>query len=508
MAGRSVLSALAALAILPSTAAAVQPGLNPDFGQDGIAELSQIDGNFTNVEKVRSGPYAGDILAAGELGDGPTCFCGGFLAMFNDDGSLHDQFGDGGIVDDPDLWVRDMAIDSQGRIVIAGANEVVRFRPDGEPDRSFGIAGVATLTSATPGHYLSADSVVTTTDNGIRVGAGEGDPQETRPRGTGIIIGLDPQGTLDDAFGDGGRVTIQTGGIVVISDLALGVGQDIVYAGSLATPELYPNIDRRFFTGRLHSDGAADQSFPATFTAFEPPECPSGCGPNDQARAVAVNESGETFAAGFAAQDWAIAKFRIGGVPDASFGGGAFQTRFPGDLSASANDIVLDGNSHAIAVGTDGLQMALARYRADGGLDAKASTAAPSGSNSELNAADVLDGKLITAGSEAWHPLLAEYALDFPSVFPPTTRIEVRPPRHTARHRAIFGFHSNDPTASFLCWGDFDFERKSCGSRFRTPSLDYGNHFLSVRAVSVDGVQDTGIKTYRFEVRPHPSNRH
>ncbi|MCI0636989.1 MAG: hypothetical protein L0206_24200, partial [Actinobacteria bacterium] len=81
------------------------------------------------------------------------------LARYLPDGTLDDSFGTGGIVITPvgrDVGVGQIALQLNGKIVVSGASlddtgldrriMTARYLPDGAPDESFGIGGVALLT--------------------------------------------------------------------------------------------------------------------------------------------------------------------------------------------------------------------------------------------------------------------------------------------------------------------------------------------------------------------------
>ena len=113
-------------------------------------------GSFEDVRAVAL-QRDGKIVVAGET-DCETARC--FAAMrLNPDGSLDPGFGAGGIVRVPfylhAAWANDVAIDGQGRIVMAGVRLrggdaqdsatvcVIRLLPDGRPDPGFSGDGVA-----------------------------------------------------------------------------------------------------------------------------------------------------------------------------------------------------------------------------------------------------------------------------------------------------------------------------------------------------------------------------
>src|SRR5262245_12063781 len=89
-------------------------------------------------------------------------------------------------------------------------------------------------------------------------------------------------------------------------------------------------------------------------------------GGSDSAQAVAIQSDGKIVAAGSSGGDFALARYNADGSLDASFGGGGkVTTDFGGFDAASALAVQPDGRIVAAGRGGTG-DMALARYNADG----------------------------------------------------------------------------------------------------------------------------------------------
>ena len=114
----------------------VRPGreVMTDFGGNDVAVSVAID---SQDRIVAAGDHPDDYFA---------------VARYEPDGDLDGSFGDGGKVDtnfgSPALHARSMAIDSGGRIVVAGERNafhwkffLARYEPDGDLDGSFGDGG-------------------------------------------------------------------------------------------------------------------------------------------------------------------------------------------------------------------------------------------------------------------------------------------------------------------------------------------------------------------------------
>ena len=180
-------------------------------------------------------------------------------------------------------------------------------------------------------------------------------------------------GTLDTAFGDGGRVRTPIGLQANALAGALQPDGKIVAAGfAYIGPDNWA-----FALARYLPNGSLDAGFGSggkVITDF--------FGNLDEAAAVAVQPDGKIIAAGFARRDaglnddFALARYNADGSPDASFGtAGKVTTDF-----FNSNDLIEamilqpDGKivvaGRAFVPNATGTDFALARYNPDGTLDA------------------------------------------------------------------------------------------------------------------------------------------
>jgi len=208
----------------------------------------------------------------------------------------------------------------------------------------------------------------------VTVRGSAADKQATKPL-TVTVTGT--PGSLDTSFAGGGKVLIPAGA----SDdyaYAMAVQPDgkIIVAGRAA--------DNRsdFALVRLERDGALDTTFGSPAT---PGKVLTDFGNADIAYAVAVQPDGKIVAAGNAMTtgsglDFAVARYNSDGTLDTTFGQsstpGKVTTMFSADSdTASAlllqadGKILVGGDCYQGASGT-GVDFALARYNADGTLDA------------------------------------------------------------------------------------------------------------------------------------------
>jgi uncharacterized delta-60 repeat protein len=137
--------------------------LDRTFGNDGEV-LTTLPGRQLNLSELLLLPD-GKLLAGGFANDPSYTSADFLLVRYNADGSLDGTFGNGGIVL-TDITgydaLFDVALDGAGRIVAAGGTggrfgdefTVVRYRPDGALDTSFGGDGVVTHPGIGPAAYI------------------------------------------------------------------------------------------------------------------------------------------------------------------------------------------------------------------------------------------------------------------------------------------------------------------------------------------------------------------
>jgi uncharacterized delta-60 repeat protein len=238
---------------------------------------------------------------------------------------------------------------------------------------------------------------------------------------TGAISGADvtnitvscaslvPSGSLDPSFGSGGRVTTTIGYSPGIVDAKMGMalqpdGKILLVGGTILA--------------RFNPDGTLDSSF-GTGGQVMVPFNQSGF---DTAQDVAVQADGKIVVVGLTSNsitlndDFALARFNADGTLDTSFGsGGKVTTDFFGSVDQARRvrimpdqKILVAGSAVTVISSTTSVRhFALARYNADGSLDAgfgsggKVDEAAGASFSQARGMAIQSDGKIVVAGSGA-----------------------------------------------------------------------------------------------------------
>jgi uncharacterized delta-60 repeat protein len=349
-----------------------------DFGLARYKRNGELDRTFSGNGKVARGVYGtpfsvaidakGRIVVAGEYGcDGDDCsYESAVVARYKPNGTVDRSFGFGGRVGadfegNDDSSFASVAIDTEGRIVVAGAADgdfaLARYTSNGKPDPSFG--GDGTVTTDFGGGDDGASEVAIDPQGRI-VAAGAGQP------GTGgadfALACYLPNGALDPSFDGDGRVITQLGSSSAAGSLAIDPQGRILAAGSAGVSF----HEQHFALARYESNGALDSSFGAggvvttTFGYY-----------SDVASSVAIDSHERIVAGGVTdgphrawMRDFAVARFRRDGRLDRSFSrNGKVTTSFTRSAD-EAHAVVVDSRDRIVAVGEGGHgdDFLLARY--------------------------------------------------------------------------------------------------------------------------------------------------
>ena len=216
-------------------------------------------------------------------------------------------------------------------------------------------------------------------------------------------------GSLDTAFGTGGRVSTDFGSADEARAVAIQSDGKIVVAGYA----LDSNTGNDFAAARYNTDGSLD-------TAFDTDgKLTTNMGATDEAHAVAIQSDGKIVLAGQTGHSFGVARYTTAGALDTAFDtDGKQSTSFTAGVfdvaravaTQSDGKIVLAGyatntNGTPAVTTDDHKDFALARYTTTGVLDTgfdtdgKVTTAIGSTTDDEIN--DIAldgDGKIVAAG--------------------------------------------------------------------------------------------------------------
>jgi uncharacterized delta-60 repeat protein len=379
-------------------------------------------------------------------------------------GTLDPTFGNGGIVTTANTGAGAAALQSNGKIVVAGSIAagqnsqqpgVLRYNTNGTLDPNFGTGGKLVIAGNNAG---PAFAVAIQTDGKILAAA----PASFKL----TVFRFNTNGTLDTTFGNNGAVAIQaaglffspaSGGITLQPDgrilvaterivaRLLSNGQlDATFGSNGAAPtvggnsvELLPNGDILIGNGNVTSLYAPNGSLVTTFgvngqTAGFPFDGEGGVVVNTNLRGVTkIITAGSLVTSPNLMFDqtvtgFLLVRYNADGTVDNSFGThGGVATPFPGNILARAFAVALQTNGDIVAAGQTALtdvdaapgpsDFALARYTPNGRIDTtfgNGGFVSTAFGTSEAFANTVLiqtDGKIVAVGNSSNGTSLTRY---------------------------------------------------------------------------------------------------
>jgi uncharacterized delta-60 repeat protein len=319
-------------------------------------------------------------------------------------GSLDMSFGNGGKVITPFTnfsgdFAYAVAIQSDGKIVSAGTSSadfaLTRHNPDGSLDNSFGAGGKITTSV---GSFIDASYAVTLQPDGKIVAAGYtfGTFEDF------ALVRYNTDGTLDSSFGTGGKVITAIGtSSDVASSLAIQTDGKIIAAGFTYS------MNEDFALVRYNTDGTLDNTFGVGGKVIT--QIASG---SDFLSAIAIQSDGKIVAVGSSKNsnltnpEFTLIRYDSDGSLDNTFGTGGIVTTVIGNSSAHAVALQPDGRIVVAGQGgTPNNDFALARYNTNGTLDTSFGTngiirTTITGTSSDIAEALVIqsNGKIVAIG--------------------------------------------------------------------------------------------------------------
>ncbi len=340
--------------------------LETAFGAGG-----KVTTNISNYERVSDLAVQSDgkIVAAGYSSDGFDNFT---LARYNGNGSLDATFGVGGkVITAMGGGAQAVAIQGDGKIVAAGYSDnsaggalgLVRYRSDGSLDNTFGSDGKVVTAGVSGG---ASDVAIQPDGKIVAVGNtsnGGGYPNF-------ILARYDSGDSLDNTFGDGGKVAISSTYHDTLTAVALQSDGKIVAAGCSyggIGMDWYDLVLRRF-----NSDGSPDNTFGsggkvvATVRGFFPLPASVALNPGD----------GKIVVAGYSDSDLVLARYNADGSPDTAFGSSGKVTATVSTIDVRVFNMAVQADGKIIVVGRSyisrdatGYDFALMRYNVGGSVD-------------------------------------------------------------------------------------------------------------------------------------------
>lgn len=321
--------------------------LDPRFGTGGRV-ITEFDGAL-DIARAVVAQSNGRIVVVGSSDSVRPFEASNFaVARLLSTGKLDTGFGVGGRVitdfgDDSTAFAA--AVQKDGKLVVAGEIShpgnhdfiVARYTKSGLPDPTFGAGGKIEI-DLNSGSEDAALGVVVQPDGKI-VAAGY---TLTKFNFDVAAVRLTRTGSLDGAFGTGGRAVYNLAGTDICRSMALQKDGKLLLAGSTGAD------DFDFALLRLQTNGARDAGFGSQGLVRV------DFGPDDDAAGIAVQSDGRIVLAGrttlAGASDVAVARRMASGAPDPTFAGDGSTVLHSGD-SAAAEGVALQSDGKIVVAG-------------------------------------------------------------------------------------------------------------------------------------------------------------
>jgi len=332
------------LVLLLSSASAAPGDLDPSFGSNGYVT--------TSIGEYGGSPAAVVLQPDGKIVVGGSDWNVFALVRYLPDGSLDPGFGSAGIVTGPPGYGNALALQPDGKLLLAGSRSsgsfaVVRYLPDGSIDRGFGTNGAATGRGGASGIALQPDGRIVVV-GGVR------DPGMP---GTLAVARFNADGSRDLSFGTDGVVTTHIGPSSAASAVSIQEDGKILVAGTSAS--IYSDYDASVVLARYSADGTLDPGFGTAGILTTTLETSLYAGAR-----LALQPDGRILAVGSLAS-LGMSRYLPDGSADISFGTQGIVSV----LGAGASGIVVQPDGRIVVGGTAGSGLAVLRFEPDGALD-------------------------------------------------------------------------------------------------------------------------------------------
>jgi uncharacterized delta-60 repeat protein len=285
------------------------------------------------------------------------------LARLNPDGSLDTSFGSGGVIETQigpfgSAAASVLALQSDGKILLAGSRAMARYNTTGQLDSTFGSGGIAAIAAASP------TAMALQPDGKILIAAGGALPASlTAPvvglaSPAGVISRYSTSGNIDTTFGISGQAASVAAASAIVVQIAAGCVSTckILVAGTVVSSlSVNGGNDTGFGLVRYSSNGNIDTSFGkrgGVITGFAPVKTLAS------AYALVLQTNGDIVAAGLAGQasgtqgdDFALARYSGSGVIDTTFGSSGRVTTAFGTNAAAIYGLAVQSDGKIVAAG-------------------------------------------------------------------------------------------------------------------------------------------------------------
>jgi uncharacterized delta-60 repeat protein len=348
-----------------------QPELDPTFSNDGLV-LTKISASSTDIARTVMVQPDGKIVVGGNSFNS-SGLSDAAIVRIKSNGKYDLNFGTAGISTIQGGFFCDMDFLPNGKIIVAGSGVspsnfnnyiVYRLNPNGSIDNSFGNNGSVAV-SINGVNMICFDVVVQ--DGKIILGGyidnGGGGQHKL------LVIRLNKNGTLDNTFATGGIFTLDTGNKdSECRQLSIQPDGKIIAGGSLDTIIDFSSFRFDFLAVRLKKNGTLDPNF-GTGGIFRGDKST-----RDICYATGILSDGRIILGGVSDfpgnNEFTAVCLKPNGNPDNSFGNGGWKfIDFYGGTS-TCNALAVEGDDDIVMAGNVNLStVGLAKVQSNGQLD-------------------------------------------------------------------------------------------------------------------------------------------
>jgi uncharacterized delta-60 repeat protein len=321
---------------------------DPSYGKGGVSASIPLGARFLAVDDQGRAIVAGDAGVGGHCHDcQPTPVAA--VARLLPDGSLDKSFGKEGVLllpsSDSEGPVTGLVIEPDGSIVVGGETAIFGVAPAGQSSPTFGDGGKAAIGSSV--------GAITQTSSGDLIVAATSARFCCGDRGSFVLRAFLADGHPDGAWANGGMAKIAVADVDVPTALAPAPEGGVMLAGETAVADEPKGCSECHYTPfvvRLTASGTVDPGFAAQLT--EPTgvlrEVGATQGYTSRVAAIAVAPSGQVLLAGKGetVEQATVAALTPNGAPDPAFGIAGF--------AADRQLLPSETDAHGLALGPKG----------------------------------------------------------------------------------------------------------------------------------------------------------
>lgn len=296
------------------------------YGKSGVSASVPLGARFVAVDDQGRTVVAGDAGVGGNCHDcQPTRVTA--VARLLPNGAPDKSFGKEGMLllplSDSEGPVTGLVVEADGSIVVGSEAAIFGVTPGGQSSTTFGNGG----TVAIDGNVAA----ITQTSSGDLIVAGTSAKFCCGERGSFVLHAFLADGRPDSAWGSGGLAKIAVADVDIPTALAPAPDGGVILAGEAATADEPKGCSGCHYApnvARLSPSGAVDPDFAAQLT--EPPDVLRQVGATQgytsRVAAIAIAPSGQVLLAGKgeAVEQATVAALAPSGAPDPAFGVAGF----------------------------------------------------------------------------------------------------------------------------------------------------------------------------------------